>query len=62
MTETPKPQPTTTAPVTSAEEMDAAHAEAGDGTLQGAVPAGLTTEQLRERAEQPQGNADAATD
>jgi len=38
-TETPQGAPT-----------DEAHHEAGDGTLDGSVPAGLTTEQLRERA------------
>ena len=31
---------------------DAAHRAAGDGTLTGSVPAGLTPEQLKERAEQ----------
>jgi hypothetical protein len=30
---------------------DAAHQEAGDGTLTGSVPAGLTPDQLKERAE-----------
>lgn len=30
---------------------DKAHAEVGDGTLQGAVPAGLTPEELRKIAE-----------
>lgn len=29
---------------------DAAHQEAGDGTLTGSVPAGLTTDQLLERS------------
>ena len=31
---------------------DAAHQEAGDGTLTGSVPAGLTPDQLQERAEE----------
>ncbi|MBR0646465.1 hypothetical protein [Plastoroseomonas hellenica] len=30
---------------------DEAHRKEGDGTLSGAVPAGLTAEQLREQAE-----------
>jgi hypothetical protein len=33
---------------------DEAHRDAGDGTLQGSVPAGLTTEQLRKRAKSGQ--------
>jgi hypothetical protein len=32
---------------------DAAHQDAGDGSLTGSVPAGLTPEQLKQRAEQP---------
>jgi hypothetical protein len=32
---------------------DADHAEAGDGTLQGSVPAGASPEQLRDIAEHP---------
>jgi hypothetical protein len=32
---------------------DATHQDAGDGSLTGSVPAGLTPEQLRERAERP---------
>jgi hypothetical protein len=34
-----------------AKRLDEAHRTAGDGTLQGSVPAGLTVEELRRRAE-----------
>ena len=39
---------------------DAAHQKAGDGTLTGSIPAGLTTDQLLEQAEQS-GDADPGT-
>ena len=32
---------------------DKAHEDAGDGSLQGSVPAGLTTDELLEQAESP---------
>ena len=44
-----------------APELDEAHGEAGDGTLQGSVPAGLTTEELKERSKSPDPDSDAAT-
>jgi len=40
---------------------DAAHQDAGDGALTGSVPAGLTTDELRERASDG-GRDDAATE
>ena len=45
-----------------ATRLDEAHREAGDGTLQGSVPAGLTADELRERARDENPGADAATD
>lgn len=42
-----KPAPTQTP---QGAPTDAAHREAGDGTLDGSVPAGLTADQLHERA------------
>ena len=42
-------------------ELDEAHREAGDGTLQGSVPAGLTTEELKDRSKSPDPDSDAAT-
>lgn len=32
---------------------DEAHQDAGDGTLTGSVPAGLTVDELQKQAEQP---------
>jgi hypothetical protein len=49
-----KPDPDTPRKPTHTPEgapTDDGHAEAGDGTLSGSVPAGLTREQLREEAE-----------
>jgi hypothetical protein len=40
---------------------DAAHQDAGDGALTGSVPAGLTTDELRDQAS-GSGRDDAATD
>jgi hypothetical protein len=45
-----------------ATRLDEAHEAAGDGTLQGSVPAGLIAEELRRRAEKKNPGADAATD
>ncbi len=45
-----------------AARLDEAHEAAGDGTLQGSVPAGLTIEELRRRARETNPGADAATD
>ncbi len=33
----------------------------GDGTLDGAIPAGLTSEELRRRAEEPNTSSDGGT-
>jgi hypothetical protein len=44
-----------------ASRLDEAHEAAGDGTLQGSVPAGLTEEELRRRAEERNPGADGAT-
>ena len=44
-----------------AAQLDEAHEAAGDGTLQGSVPAGLTADGLRRRAEETNPGADAAT-
>ena len=45
-----------------AADLDTAHEAAGDGTLRGSVPAGLTTEELRRRAREPNAGGDAAAD
>jgi hypothetical protein len=40
---------------------DEAHAEVGDGTLQGSVPAGLTPDALNDIADKSDGDVDAGT-
>ncbi|WP_294392998.1 hypothetical protein [uncultured Sphingomonas sp.] len=49
----PTSMPTEPAHTAEGAPTDAAHAAAGDGTLQGAIPAGLTPEQLAELVESP---------
>jgi hypothetical protein len=44
-----------------AARLDEAHEGAGDGTLQGSVPAGLTEGELRRRAREANPGADGAT-
>lgn len=51
--QTPKPaasSPDTPTHTPAGAPKDRSHQEAGDGTLHGSVPAGLTVEQLREQA------------
>ena len=57
-----KPKDTDRKPTQAeATRLDEAHEAAGDGTLQGSIPAGLTEEELRRRAEERNPGADGAT-
>jgi len=48
---TPKPTPGDEAHTKGGAPTDQAHEDAGDGTLSGSVPAGLSSRELRELAE-----------